>query len=72
MNKEKFQKMLDSAGLSKKEFSKISGIPYPTILGWGSTTSFPSYLEFLFACLEKSRKFDKIKELLKNEMDLNA
>ena len=68
MDKEKFQKMLDAAGLNKKEFAEISKIPYPTLRGWGSTTSFPPYLEFLIESYVKSRKFDKIKEIIKDEI----
>ena len=68
LDKDIFQSYLDLAGLSKKDYSDISGIPYPTIRGWGSTTPFPPYLDFMLKNYIDACKFRKIAELLKNEI----
>ncbi|EAK2725828.1 XRE family transcriptional regulator, partial [Campylobacter jejuni] len=47
MTKEKFNQLLKQANLNKKQLADISGIPYPTINAWGSTTSYPPYITFL-------------------------
>ncbi|HED5991020.1 TPA: helix-turn-helix transcriptional regulator, partial [Campylobacter coli] len=47
MTKEKFNQLLKQANLNKKQLADISGIPYPTINAWGSTTSYPPYIAFL-------------------------
>ena len=62
MDKEIFQKLLDVAGLTKKQLSKISGIPYPTIRGWGSTTPFPPYLKFMLENYIKAKSYESMRD----------
>jgi hypothetical protein len=46
MDKKEFNNLLEKANLSKKEFSKITGIPYNTIVGWGTSNKpVPSWVK---------------------------
>ncbi|EAL5563108.1 XRE family transcriptional regulator, partial [Campylobacter coli] len=66
--KEKFNQLLKQANLNKKQLADISGIPYPTINAWGSTTSYPPYIAFLLENYIKAQKYDKIKDLIKDDL----
>ncbi|EAJ0326366.1 terminase small subunit [Campylobacter lari] len=68
MTKEKFNQLLKQANLNKKQLAEISGIPYPTINAWGSTTSYPPYITFLLENYIKAQKYNKIKDLIKDDM----
>ncbi|MCV3428229.1 terminase small subunit [Campylobacter sp. IFREMER_LSEM_CL1904] len=68
MTKEKFNQLLKQANLNKKQLAEISGIPYPTINAWGSTTSYPPYITFLLENYIKAQKYNKIKDLIKEDM----
>ncbi|CAH0034215.1 terminase small subunit [Campylobacter coli] len=68
MTKEKFNQLLKQANLNKKQLADISGIPYPTINAWGSTTSYPPYIAFLLENYIKAQKYDKIKDLIKDDL----
>ncbi|AHK74143.1 TPA_asm: XRE family transcriptional regulator [Campylobacter coli] len=68
MTKEKFNQLLKQANLNKKQLADISGIPYPTINAWGSTTSYPPYIAFLLENYIKAQKYNKIKDLIKDDL----
>ncbi|EAK3171236.1 XRE family transcriptional regulator, partial [Campylobacter jejuni] len=61
MTKEKFNQLLKQANLNKKQLADISGIPYPTINAWGSTTSYPPYITFLLENYIKAQSYEELK-----------
>ena len=45
MNREKLNKLLKKADLSKKELAKITNLAYSTINNWGASQNVPHWVE---------------------------
>lgn len=46
MNRDQFNKLLEDANLSKKEFCEITDLKYPTVNNWGtSSISVPKWVK---------------------------
>jgi len=68
MNKEEFNNLLKNAGLTKKEFSEISNVPYNTIAGWGSTKKpVPNWVKPFIENYIKAKRFENAKKALCDE-----
>ncbi|CZE47709.1 hypothetical protein [Campylobacter geochelonis] len=69
MTKDNFDNYLQKFNLNKKDLANLLSLPYGTVNNWnGISKPFPSWLNSWFYYYEKSLKFDKIKELLKDEI----
>lgn len=67
MDLQEFKRRLSELGLSKKAFAEELGLSYTTVNAWGSTQEIPKYVEIVLKKWAKAKKYDKIKELLKEE-----
>ena len=67
MKREEFAKLLEKLGMSKKDFSDISEVPYPTVQSWGSVRAgkrleVPNWVRHFLKYYEKAQKFDLVAE----------
>jgi len=63
LEKEKLNKLLNMAGLNKKEFAKIAKIAYPTVAGWGASRrgkvlEIPNWVEPFIYYYMRSKQLD--------------
>lgn len=66
MEKQKFNEMLKTAGLSKKEFGDILGTSGGTISNWGNDNrEIPYWVESWLKLYIENQQCKKIKEALK-------
>lgn len=69
MNKADFDRYLKRLDLSKKDLANLTNLSYNTINGWnGENKPYPEWLESWFVNCEKSLKFEKIKQILQDEI----
>lgn len=69
MTKKDFDNKLKKLNLNKKDLSILLNLSYNTINGWnGENKPFPTWLQNWFYYYEKSLKFDKIKNLLNDDI----
>lgn len=69
MTKKDFDKHLKDLNITKKYFTELVNLPYSTVNNWnGIDKPFPAWLNSWFENYEKALKFDKIKELIKDEI----
>jgi len=67
MNKEEFNNLLKNAGLTKKDFSKISNVPYNTIKMWGIDREVPNWVKPFIENYIKAKRFESAKKALCDE-----
>ena len=68
MDKKEFNILLKKAGLTKKEFSNISNVPYNTIAGWGSHKKpVPTWVKPFLENYIKAKRFETAKKALCDE-----
>lgn len=65
MTKEKYNKTLKEAGLTKKELAGILGVSHQTVNNWGSTNKVPYWIETWLENYIKSKDMDKVIEAVK-------
>ena len=64
MNKEEFNKLLQMANLTKKEFANISNVSYNTIKMWGIDRSIPNWVKPFIENYIKAKRFETAKKAL--------
>lgn len=57
----KFEEILKSINLSKKDFSDTTGVAYQTIINWGSTNKVPSWVDTWLDNYIKAKSYEEIK-----------
>ena len=62
MTKDEFNTLLKKANLTKKEFAKVSQVPYNTIKMWGIDRNIPSWVKPFIENYIKAKIIDDIKE----------
>ncbi len=67
MNNEEFEQMLKNAELSKKELSELVELPYQTLMNWKRNNKAPSWVKSWLENYKKAKKYEKIRELIKDE-----
>ena len=68
MDKKEFNDLLKKAGLTKKDFSTISKVPYNTITGWGSPQKpIPNWVKPFIENYIKAKRFETAKKALCDE-----
>lgn len=65
MEKEEFNKLLEKAKLSKKEFAEIIGMRYSSVNNWGSSQDFPRWVRSWLENYIKAKNMDNIVEAVK-------
>lgn len=69
MTTEEFKDWLDKAGLTKKQFSDITGISYGTIGNWhDENRPIPSWVDSWLENYIDKKKYDHIKNIIKDEI----
>lgn len=63
-----FENKLELTQLSKKEFSELSKLPYQTIMNWKRNNNVPVWVESWLNNYIDKKKFDIIKDIIKDEM----
>jgi hypothetical protein len=62
-------KILEDVDLSKKEFAKLSNISYNTVNNWNDDNKpVPPWVKSWLENYIDKKKFDHIKEIIKDEM----
>jgi hypothetical protein len=56
-----FEVKLKESNLNKKSFSDLTGIPYPTILGWNNLKKTPVWVETWLNNYIKAKSYDDVK-----------
>ena len=64
IDREEFNKLLERAKLSKKDFASIVGVQYKTVNGWGSPHKIPYWVKSWFENYIKSSELKNIDELI--------
>jgi hypothetical protein len=73
MTKTEFNRFLKQAGLSKKEFAKLTGYAYSTVANWGTEDKpIPSWVKSWIENHIKAKTLDSVKEVLCNAPDIPA
>ena len=68
MSKNEFNAMLKDVGLSKKQFSDITGYAYSTVASWGGPDKpVPSWVGSWLSHYKKSVAFDEAKKIFCDE-----
>lgn len=62
-----FEEILESAKISKKDFSEMAKIAYQTIMNWKRIDNVPDWTEPFVKNYIKSTKFDKAKKIFDDE-----
>lgn len=62
MIKEDFDKLLKSAGFTKKEFAKELGIAQQTVNCWGTTQNIPYWVESWLQNYIKAKVYKDLKD----------
>ncbi len=62
MEKEEFNKLLNKAGITKKEFANIIGISQGSLNNWGSTQNIPYWVESWLENYIKAKTYKDIKD----------
>ena len=65
MEKEEFTKLLEEAGLSKKEFAEIINITQGSLNNWGSTQNIPYWVKTWLENYIKAQDLKKITDIIK-------
>lgn len=69
MTTEEFKDWLDKAGLTKKQFSDITGISYGTIGNWhDENRPIPSWVDSWLENYIDKKKYENIKNIIKDEL----
>lgn len=69
MTRQEFKNLLKEASLEKKDFCSIIGLNYDTVNTWGSGNSkVPKWVKSWLENYIEKKKFDKIKEMIKDEI----
>lgn len=68
MNIEQLKELLKKANLSKKDLADLLGVTYQTVNCWGTTQNIPYWVESWLTHYIKSKKFEKISDMIKNEL----
>jgi len=64
-----FEEKLNNIGLSKKEFSESTSLPYQTVMNWKRNNSVPVWVESWLENYIDKKKFENIKEIIKDEIN---
>jgi len=68
MTIEEFEKNLLETKLSKKEFAELTKLPYQTVMNWKRNNNAPDWVESWLQNYIDKKKFDNIKEIIKDEL----
>ena len=68
MDKEKFNSLLSKANLSKKDLANQIGMSYGAVNNWGSNSEFPRWVESWLENYISKKKYDHIKNIIKDEL----
>ena len=68
MNYKDFEELLNEIGINKKEFASITELSYQTVMNWNNIDSVPKWVKSWIDNYKSKKKFEKIKELIKDEM----
>ena len=66
MNKEKLNKMLNDANISRKELAVKLNCATQTINNWGSTQNIPYWVESWLENFIEKKKFENMKNVLRD------
>ncbi|QKG29180.1 XRE family transcriptional regulator [Campylobacter sp. RM16187] len=61
MDINKFEEVLKSINLNKKDFAEMTGLAYQTIINWGSTNKVPSWVDTWLDNYIKAKSYEEIK-----------
>ncbi|EAI7269768.1 hypothetical protein B0619_07285 [Campylobacter lari] len=61
----KFEKKLQELKLNKKDFAKIVGMPYQTLMNWKSKGETPIWVDTWLLNYEKAKVLDEISKSIK-------
>lgn len=70
MTYKEFDNILKTIGLNKKEFAKMVGMSYTSITNWGQKANVPSWVISWLENYIKSSKFDKVKKIFDDEVNI--
>lgn len=65
MDNEKLKEKLKNAGLSKKEFAKLVGLQYQTVINWGSSKNIPHWVDSWLDLYIEAQKSTNVKKVIK-------
>jgi len=70
MQLSEFKQLLKKADMNKKDFAALTKISYGTVNSWGveGRAEVPEWIRPFLYFYIKSKKLDKIKDILKNEV----
>lgn len=67
LTRDEFNNMLKGSNLTKRDFCNIVGLNYNSVNNWGSgDIKVPDWVKSWLRNYEKSKRYDKIKELTKD------
>jgi len=69
MNIDEFENQLLKTKLSKKDFAELTQLPYQTIMNWKRNNNVPAWVKSWLQNYIDKKKFDNIKEIIKDEID---
>ena len=72
MEKEEFNKLLNKAGITKKEFANIIGISQGSLNNWGSTQNIPYWVESWLENYIKAKTYKDIKDKVFEIENINS
>jgi transposase len=65
LERQRLNELLKLSGLSKKEFSKLLGVSYNTVNGWGSPQNVPYWVESWLKLYIEHKECEELKQILK-------
>jgi len=68
LNYKEFEDLLTKIGLNKKEFANITELSYQTVMNWNNIDSVPRWVKSWIENYSAKKKFENIKEILKDEI----
>ncbi|MCV3428227.1 XRE family transcriptional regulator [Campylobacter sp. IFREMER_LSEM_CL1904] len=60
-----FEKLLKQAGLTKREFAKLTNMNYNSVVNWGTKNTYAKWVEPFLNYYIKAKKFDELTQALK-------
>ncbi|TKX31145.1 helix-turn-helix domain-containing protein [Campylobacter estrildidarum] len=70
LSKDEFKELMFNANLSKKDFAEKLEVSYNAINSWGTNgRDYPYWVKSWLENYIKAQKYNKIKEMIKNDID---
>jgi len=65
VDNERLKEKLKNAGLNKKEFAKLVGLQYQTVINWGSSKNIPHWVDSWLELYAEAQKSMSVKKVIK-------